>query len=567
MQYVTKNIVKTAAKNILRLFPVMLCSVQAVAETPDIADALRQLPPMKNIAPQQDLPLIKAPSPEINSNSSQIGQTLAVSRIILDGNTVLPAKEIAAFLDQFTGKNLTLANLQSLAQQLTERYKQQGYITSRVVLPAQDIKDGVVRLKALEGGYGTFTLNNTSLVSTETLTAIASPLQDNPIVALQDIERTLRVMGNRAGVNVANIEVARGATPKTSDFTVTTTAKPRLSGYVLADNYGSDFTGENRVSGRLDIASPTGIGDKISLSALTTDGEYLENYQAVYSLPLTSSGLTAEFALSRTTYQLTSTFSSLDAQGVADSFEATLSYPLIQERALSLDAAITGVRRNLADEIQSTNTKIPKAIDAITAEVTAMRNTTFLSCPNILDASVSMTFGNLDIKDAVAANQDSQGAQTEGEFAKINAEVTHTTALSPRWDVLLSVRAQQALHNKNLDGSEDFSISGINAAKAYPSGEFAAENAVFQSIEARYRLPDLGRVTITLAPFFEIGRAMTENKIGSNTAQTLSDTGLNIYTTHGNLFATTTLAQRLSSAATSEKTPERVLLVSGGVRF
>jgi hemolysin activation/secretion protein len=134
----------------------MLCSVQAVAETPDIADALRQLPPMKNIAPQQDLPLIKAPSPEINSNSSQIGQTLAVSRIILDGNTVLPAKEIAAFLDQFTGKNLTLANLQSLAQQLTERYKQQGYITSRVVLPAQDIKDGVVRLKALEGGVWHF---------------------------------------------------------------------------------------------------------------------------------------------------------------------------------------------------------------------------------------------------------------------------------------------------------------------------------------------------------------------------------------------------------------------------
>jgi hemolysin activation/secretion protein len=133
--------------------------------------------------------------------------------------------------------------------------------------------------------------------------------------------------------------------------------------------------------------------------------------------------------------------------------------------------------------------------------------------------------------------------------------------------VLLSVRAQQALHNKNLDGSEDFSISGINAVKAYPSGEFAAENAVFQSIEARYRLPDLGRFTVTRAPFFEIGRAMTENKTGSNAAQTLSDTGLNVYTTYGNLFATTTLAQRLSSASTSEKTPERVLLVSGGVRF
>ncbi len=563
MQYVIKNI----ASNIVRLFPVVLFSTQTAAQTPDIADALRQLPNTKNIAPQQSFPSILAPATDVQDTAKQTEQTFAVSRIILEENTVLPAEETAELLASFTGKNLTLMDLQSLVQQLTERYKQQGYITSRVVLPAQDIKDGVVRLKPLEGGYGTFTLNNTSLVSTETLTAIASPLQDNPVVALQDIERTLRVMGNRAGVDVANVQVARGATPKTSDFTVTTTAKPRLSGYVLADNYGSDFTGENRVSGRVDIASPAGIGDKISLSGLTTDGQHLENYQAAYSLPLTATGLKAEVAFSRTTYQLTSTFAALDAQGVADSFEATLSYPLIASRTLSLNAAITGVRCNLVDEIRSTSTKIPKAIDAVTAEVSAMRNATFLSYPNILDASVAMTWGNLDIKDAVTAAQDSQGAQTEGEFAKINAEVTHTTALSPRWDVLLSVRAQQALHNKNLDGSEDFSISGINAVKAYPSGEFAAENAVLQSIEARYHLPDLERIKVTLAPFFEIGRAMMENKTGTNGAQTLSDVGLNIYTQYQQFFLTTTAAQRLSSAATSEKTPERVLLVSGGIRF
>jgi hemolysin activation/secretion protein len=390
-----------------------------MAAPPDIANALRQLPQTKTPTPQQSFPSLQFQNtPDIAAAPKSV-QTIAVTQIVLEGNTQLPTPEINTVFAPFTGKNLTVADLQNIAQQLTQRYQQQGYITTRVILPAQDITNGVVRLKALEGAYGKITLNNTSLVNTQNLEAVLTPLQDKPVVALSDVEQAISVMGNRAGVVVANVQVARGNTARTSNFTVTATPTPRVSGYVLADNYGTAYTGKNRLSGLVEIASPTGIGDKISLSGLTTNSQTLENYRLGYAVPLNERGLVGEVAVSRTTYQLASTFSSLDAQGVADSFEASLSYPLIESRELSLNAAITGVRRNLVDEIRSTSTKIPKAIDAVIAEVSAMRNTTFLSYPNILDASVAMTWGNLDIKDAVAAAQDSQGAQTEGEFAKI----------------------------------------------------------------------------------------------------------------------------------------------------
>jgi len=558
---------RDVTKPLATLLSLVLLSAQAVAQTPDIADALRQIPAAPAISQQEPLPSIVSPTTQSQTIPLESGQTISISRLILEDSTVIPEKEIAAFLDPFADKETTIGELQSLARRLTEWYQQQGYITSRVVIPAQDISGGVVRLKALEGGYGTMTLNNTSLVATETLAAITEPLQDEEIVALKDIEGALQAVSSRAGVIVENVEIARGNIPQSSDFIITTTPAARLSGYAIVDNYGSAFTGKNRASGRVELASPTGIGDKLSLSGLITNGQYLENYQAAYTLPIAANGLTAGVAVSRTTYQLTSTFSSLDATGVAESFEASVSYPFIETRDFSLNGTITAEHRDLVDEIQSTSTIIPKSIDAVTAELLGIRNDTFLSYPNALGASIAMTWGNLDIQDAVAAAQDRLGAQTEGDYAKINVSLSHKTTLSTTWEIVLSLRAQQALQNKNLDGSEDFSISGINAVNAYPSWEFAAENAFFQSVEARYSVPEYGHVQLTLAPFFEMGRAMVENKTGSNTAQTLSATGFNVYTTYGDFFATTTLAQRLSSKATSEKVPERLVLMNGGVRF
>jgi hemolysin activation/secretion protein len=104
----------------------------------------------------------------------------------------------------------------------------------------------------------------------------------------------------------------------TSDFAVDTKATARYNGYLMLDNYGSVYTGKNRMSFNVDDNSITGRGDKLSVSGLGTEGTGLLNGRVGYSLPLASNGLRGEIAYSHTRYQLGGSYALLNANGTAD---------------------------------------------------------------------------------------------------------------------------------------------------------------------------------------------------------------------------------------------------------
>jgi len=96
------------------------------------------------------------------------------------------------------------------------------------------------------------------------------------IVTKEGLERSILLVNDTPGARMPRVSISAGAEPGTSDFLVETEAADRVQGYVMADNYGSRFTGENRVTGELYINSPFGIGDRISLKGTTTKAAGLQ---------------------------------------------------------------------------------------------------------------------------------------------------------------------------------------------------------------------------------------------------------------------------------------------------
>lgn len=74
-----------------------------------------------------------------------------VLRFAVDGATLVTAEEIEAVLRPFTGEDRTLGDVQRAREGLEAAYARRGYGATRVVLPEQEIKDGVVRLSVVEG--------------------------------------------------------------------------------------------------------------------------------------------------------------------------------------------------------------------------------------------------------------------------------------------------------------------------------------------------------------------------------------------------------------------------------
>jgi hemolysin activation/secretion protein len=72
----------------------------------------------------------------------------------VEGATRLPPDRIDEVLAPFVGPERTIADLQQARAALESAYADRGYGATQVVLPEQEIKDGIVRLRVVEGKVG-----------------------------------------------------------------------------------------------------------------------------------------------------------------------------------------------------------------------------------------------------------------------------------------------------------------------------------------------------------------------------------------------------------------------------
>mgnify|MGYP001590407453 FL=1 len=84
--------------------------------------------------------------------SVQYGATqfrLHVREFRFEGNTVISTAQLQAVAAPYQGREITDVELQELRRELTALYTEAGYVASAVVVPDQDIIDGVVTLRAV----------------------------------------------------------------------------------------------------------------------------------------------------------------------------------------------------------------------------------------------------------------------------------------------------------------------------------------------------------------------------------------------------------------------------------
>ncbi|MCE9508686.1 MAG: ShlB/FhaC/HecB family hemolysin secretion/activation protein [Alphaproteobacteria bacterium] len=551
----------------LLVIALIFASGPALAQ-PNISDVLRQVPspqPQQKAAPALPAMGEGQPLPPLKKLG---GPKIKVNKLMVAGNHALPTRDLLALVQSAEGQELTLGDLEELAARITQYYRRKGYFVARAYIPEQEIRSGVVTIEVLEGFYNKLILKNKSLVKDPVLQKLLDKTLDHIVLSTKTTERTVLMMNNMPGVRVARAEVMPGDKVGTSDLAVGLEATPRVTGYGMADNYGTVYTGKKRFMGGIAVNSPSGRGDRLSASGLVTEGQYIKNYRLAYSTPLLSKGLRGEIALAKTTYQLTGAFAALDAVGNANTSEVNLTYPFRLTRTSSLEGGLNLSHRELTDQIRSTSTVIPKTADVATASLQLASEGALLGLAGKTTASASLTLGNLEINDATAQAIDAAGARTEGRYSKVNASVGRTIALRQRWTLDASLKAQKALYGKNLDGSEDMSVSGSGGVKAYPVSELAAENAYFFNAELQYALPVKEPFSIRLGLFTDVGRALMENQVsGEAGPRTLSDAGVGAYVNYNKFFSSLQVARRTDSPALSEKTPPARALLQVGISF
>ncbi len=540
------------------------------SERPDIGDALKETdPPVRLDEQKQDIPKIEE-EPVEKPMQSLGGRRVRIESIKVQGNNVLSSQELEKLVntEEFTGKRISLKDMEEAAAVITRYYRDQGYFVARAYIPEQEIQDGELTIAIIEGEYGQFRLKNKSLVRDSLLQGMLDAVKDKEVISVNTIERAMLLINDTPGARVTQADVMPGGETGASDFAITADPAKRFSGYVVGDNYGSRYTGEERLSAGFDLNSPLKIGDKLSFYGMLTDKRNLENYRIGYSLPLSYTGMRAELAYSQTEYELGEEYSELDAVGTSEEVELEFTYPLIRTRLTDLQVYTNLSTRYMTDEIQVVDIKTKKQAESMTFGLDFTKDAGLWEWATQSTIVLEYTLGKLTFDDPDNKAADEAGADTAGTYSKVDVTLEEIIDFNRSWSLESSLDLQYALDNKNLDGSEDLFVGGIEGVKLYPSGEVSAENGYIFNVELLYSLPEFKGYTSRLGLFYDAGRAyMADNTVDFD-SRTLQDAGISYYANYESLFLKTHWAHKVGSTdIRSEPDTENKFLLQAGIVY
>lgn len=403
-----------------------------------------------------------------------------VSRFRVAGATAFPEAELLALLGE-PKRNLTLAQVQALAERVTEFYRSRGYIVARAVIPPQDVRNGVVQIVVVEGRYGRIDIANASEISETRLRAALAEVKEGALVHGPTLERAVLLIADWAGIQPRATLEPGDETGLTNLVLEIAPGRPAEYDLIL-DNAGSRFTGRARLSAGATLNSPFDIGDRMSLRAITS-GERLFSARLAYEAPLGARGLRGIGYLSQTIYELGEDFAALDASGSAQALGGALVYPLVRSSLWNLRLQAGAEARDLRDRLAALAIDNRKTAGVALFGASADARDAFFG-GGLTSWQLLASRGELSLHGDSLEAADAATARTAGGYAKLAYNLTRLQALTQSLRLSVALSGQWAYNN--LDSSEKFSVGGLTGVRAYPPGEAAGDEVRLMQAELRY---------------------------------------------------------------------------------
>lgn len=452
-------------------------------------------------------------SPSIDTPSAVLSEApegakdinFVLQDVQVDGVTAFSREEIAALFDRYKNTNITLDMVWQFASDLTRLYRDEGYFLSRAYVPAQDIDNGVIVLKVVEGYIGEIKLDDDLGKSYVADMASNDLLEEKP-VNIDSIESYLLRLNDLPGVEYRAV-LSPMDEENASEGAVVLVLQPEEesgAGMVRLDNFGSRFLGPYQASAYYETSfTPLHETSVTLLSSIPV--RELQNGSIKHSVTLTPS-LIADVSGSLTQAEPGYTLRRFDLKSRSVSWEGGLTYQMIRQRGenLSLRLALNG--RNTTSNLAGT----PFTRDRIVALRTSISYELMddWAGQNILGLTLSQGIdglGSSEKNDLFLSR-----SQAGPDFTKL--EMSMARAQSIGQNFLLQGRVSGQLASDALYSSEEYGYGGQVFGRAYDSSELTGDEGISASLEVQYngfRHWD----PVGLAPyvFYDIGKIWNED--------------------------------------------------------
>jgi len=237
---------------------------------------------------KREIPTIEVDIPDERfSMASDV--TVFIQNIEIEGNTVITEKDIQKCIRGYCGQELTLCEIYQICACIDQLYAAKGYFLTRAYPPPQDITDGRIVLRVLEGRIGTITIEGNQYYSTSFIYNYFKPFCHKPL-QYDHFLKALLLLNENADLSVA-VLFEKGADACTADLIVRVYDERPIHLYLNENNYGRPLTTSAQLGGRIDWGNCFVQGDTFSLAEVVgfpLNALFLTD--AIYTVPLNTQG-------------------------------------------------------------------------------------------------------------------------------------------------------------------------------------------------------------------------------------------------------------------------------------
>lgn len=425
---------------------------------------------------------------------------ITLKNIHFQGVTILGDMELKGLVERYLNVPMSYEQMLDIGMTVETYYRQNNYL-ARVILPPQDLTDGVLMVDVIESVFSKVEVEQelADLPNTQAhveAIILAQQPTGEPLNT-KSLDRALALANDLPGMNVQG-SLRQGSDAGETELLLKLYQGRTRQAELSLDNAGSRATGVQRLMASMTWFNPNDIADLLSLVAVHTQGS--DYARLAYSLPVGTDGWRMGLNTSAMSYEVV-----VGEQGMVGAVGHAVTqglewlYPLLRADDRSATVSLTAD----AKKFQNTSAQGLLMSD-YEAKVLAAQVSGFYRDLNPGGGTgtyaLQLSHGHINLDGSLSQQTDSTTVQTAGMFDKLRVNGTWQQSLSTQTTAFVSYTGQVA--DRNLDSSEKMQLGGMNGVRAYPTGEGSGSDAQLVQLELRHRLES----GVNLTGFYDWGQ-------------------------------------------------------------
>jgi hemolysin activation/secretion protein len=513
-----RGCIAAAALAALTFAPLTFAQEQPLDRPLALPDFHAESLPRGNVLP----PLVD-PAPE----RLEGGARVFLEGYRITGSSVFPQAELDRIAAPYSGRFVSFEDIAALRDKLSEEYAKRGYVTSGAVLESQQIQDGRVEIRLVEGTLERIDVETDGRLRAGYLRRGLPDPEDGPVNVV-DLERRLQIL--RLDPRIRSIEAVLEPGPaRTSSALRLRVSEARAFHTDVETHNGiSPAIGSELRRLRAEHTNLTGWGDSLSLAYGFSEG--LREMEGRYQIPLGPYGtrLETEFRKSASSV-IEDIFRKLDIESRSTSYALGVHQPfdfsLGTQLGLSLRAELRRSRSFLLGRPIPFGEGVREDGVSKVAVLRFGQEFTRASQRQVFAARSTLSFG----VDAGDATRRSDREVPDSRFRAWLAQVQYARRFEAL-DAQLIARADAQLSDDPLLGLEQFAIGGLGTVRGFRQNELVRDNGGIASLEMRvpiYQRAE-GLTRVELAPFLDVGTGFNRRRDHDRRALASAGVGVRI---------------------------------------